>query len=93
MARLLHDGAAQLEAGRGGPHAFAAASMHFARGDDAPNFAKALVKAARQAPQAERELFAVRAVLQVCFCIRLVVCLPASSRCNKDADPHLHMPQ
>ena len=70
LARCIHNKAAKLQAGSGDSSALAAASSHFARGDDSTAFATALAAVAQRAPQSERDLFAARAVLQVpllCF--------------------------
>ena len=65
LARQLHNSAARLQADCGVPSALAAASSHFARGDNSAAFATALATFAQRAPHCERDLFAARAVLQV----------------------------
>ena len=71
LVRQIHNRAATLQADCGAPPALAAASSHFARGDDSPAFASALATAAQQAPHCERNLFVARAILQVAFASRL----------------------
>ena len=71
LVRHIHNKAAQLQADYGAPPALAAASSHFARGDDCAAFATALAIAAQRAPHCERDLFAARAILQVPFVSRL----------------------
>ena len=67
LVRQIHNRAAKLQADCGALPALAAASAHYARGDDSAAFASALASAAQQAPHCERDLFAARAILQVVF--------------------------
>lgn len=82
LVKQIHNRAAQLQACCEAPPALAAASSHFARGDDCAAFATVLAAAAHRAPHCERDLFAVRAILQVTILQRLETRQPPVHECT-----------
>jgi hypothetical protein len=65
LGRKIHSRAGLIQNISGASDSLAAASAHFARGDDSEEFASTLFSAAEHAHHRELDLFVARAVMQV----------------------------
>lgn len=65
LVRSIHNKAGQIQELFSAADTLAAASAHFARGDDSGEFALTLIGAAELAHPSEWDLFAARAMMQV----------------------------